>query len=60
MVHTSDIPAMLGIGSSLDFTKGFPLVLCPMKGDRCPETELAYDAIQLEQDVDSHYSAEES
>ena len=50
MVHTSDIPAMSGIGSSSSFTVGFLNALYALKGRIVTKRQLAYDAIQIEQE----------
>ncbi len=51
MVHTSDIPAMSGIGSSSAFTVGFLLALQSLKGVMVTKRKLAYDAMHVEQDL---------
>ena len=51
MIHTSDIPAMSGIGSSSSFTVGFLNALNAMRGKMITKRQLAYDAIHIEQDL---------
>jgi D-glycero-alpha-D-manno-heptose-7-phosphate kinase len=51
MVHTSDIPAMSGIGSSSAFTVGFLLALQSLKGVMVTKRKLAYDAVHVEQNL---------
>ncbi len=51
MVHTSDIPAQSGVGSSSAFTVGFLNSLYALKGDIISKRELAEDAINLEQNI---------
>lgn len=51
MVHTSDIPAMSGIGSSSAFTVGLLNSLYALKGEMVTKRKLAYDAIHVEQDM---------
>lgn len=51
MVHSSDIPAMSGIGSSSAFTVGFLHSLYALKGKMIAKRALAADAILVEQDV---------
>lgn len=51
MMHTSDIPAQSGIGSSSAFTVGFLNALYALKGDIITKRKLALDAIHIEQDV---------
>lgn len=51
MVHTSDIPAMSGIGSSSSFTVGFLHALYALKGEMVTRRRLAFDAIHVEQDL---------
>jgi len=50
MVHTSDIPAMSGIGSSSSFTVGFLNSLYALQGRMVTKRRLAMDAIHVEQD----------
>lgn len=49
MVHTSDIPAMSGVGSSSAFTVGFLHSLYALQGRMVTKRKLAYDAIHVEQ-----------
>jgi D-glycero-alpha-D-manno-heptose-7-phosphate kinase len=51
MVHTSDIPAMSGIGSSSAFTVGFLHSLYALKGRMPTKRMLAQDAIRVEQEM---------
>jgi len=51
MVHTSDIPAQSGMGSSSAFTVGFLNALNALKGNIITKRQLANDAIHLEQDI---------
>ena len=51
MVHTSDIPAMSGIGSSSAFTVGFLHGLYALLGKMVTKRQLAFDAIHVEQDL---------
>ncbi len=51
MVHTSDIPAMSGIGSSSSFTVGLLHALYALKGEMVTRRRLAFDAIHVEQDL---------
>jgi D-glycero-alpha-D-manno-heptose-7-phosphate kinase len=51
MVHTSDIPAMSGIGSSSAFTVGFLHCLYAMKGLIISKRYLASEAIKMEQEI---------
>ncbi len=51
MVHTSDIPAMSGIGSSSSFTVGLLHALYALKGEMVTRRRLAFDAIHVEQDM---------
>jgi D-glycero-alpha-D-manno-heptose-7-phosphate kinase len=51
MVHTSDIPAQSGIGSSSAFTVGFLNALYALKGKMITKRQLARDSIHLEQDI---------
>ena len=51
MVHSGDIPAMSGIGSSSSFTVGFLNALYSLKGIMATKRNLAYDAIYVEQDL---------
>ena len=49
MIHTSDIPAQSGMGSSSAFTVGFLNVLHALKGEVITKRHLAHDAIHVEQ-----------
>ena len=49
MVHTSDLPARSGIGSSSSFTVGFLNTLHALKGKVVTKRQLARDAIFVEQ-----------
>ena len=51
MVHTSDLPAMTGIGSSSSFTVGLLNALYSLKGKMVSKRQLALDAIHVEQDL---------
>lgn len=51
IVHTSDLPAMSGIGSSSAFTVGLLNALYSLKGQMLTKRELAYHAIHVEQDI---------
>lgn len=51
MVHTSDLPAMTGIGSSSSFTVGFLNALYSLKGKMVGKRQLALDAIHVEQNL---------
>lgn len=51
MVHTSDIPARSGIGSSSAFTVGFLHALYALKGKMCTKRQLAREAIIIEQNI---------
>lgn len=51
MVHTADIPARSGIGSSSAFTVGFLQSLYALKGEIISKRKLALDAIHIEQDL---------
>ena len=51
IVHTGDIPAMSGIGSSSSFTVGFLNALYALQGKMATKRKLAYDAIHVEQDL---------
>lgn len=51
MTHTSDIPAMSGMGSSSAFTVGFLHALHALEGRIVPKRALVLDAIHLEQDI---------
>lgn len=49
MVHTSDLPAMSGLGSSSAFTVGFVNSLYALKNKRVSKLRLAEEAIFIEQ-----------
>ncbi len=51
VVHTSDIPAMSGIGSSSAFTVGLLHTLYALQGKMVTKRKLAFDAIHIEQDM---------
>ena len=51
MVHTADMPAMSGIGSSSSFTVGFLNALYALQGKMVTKRKLACDAIHVEQDL---------
>ena len=51
MVHTSDIPAMSGMGSSSAFTVGFLNALYAIQGLPITKIQLALDAIKMEQEI---------
>ena len=51
MVHTSDLPAMSGIGSSSAFTVGFLNSLYALTEKIINKRQLALDAIHVEQDL---------
>jgi D-glycero-alpha-D-manno-heptose-7-phosphate kinase len=51
MVHTADLPALSGIGSSSAFTVGFLNSLYALKGKMVTKRQLALDAIHVEQDL---------
>lgn len=51
MVHTSDLPARTGIGSSSAFTVGFLNSLYALQGRAVPKKQLALDAIHVDQDL---------
>ncbi|MFH1940938.1 MAG: kinase [bacterium] len=51
IVHTGDIPAMSGIGSSSSFTVGLLNALYALKGEVVTKRRLAFDAIHVEQDL---------
>ncbi|MDD5633659.1 MAG: kinase [Candidatus Omnitrophica bacterium] len=51
MVHTSDLPARTGIGSSSAFTVGFLKCLYALKGKMVTKRQLALDAIHIEQNI---------
>ena len=49
MVHTGDVPAMSGVGSSSAFTVGLLHSLYALKGDFVTKKKLALEAIEIEQ-----------
>ena len=51
MVHTSDIPACSGIGSSSSFTVGFLNALYALSGKMVTKRQLAREAIHVEQSI---------
>ena len=51
MVHTSDIPARSGIGSSSAFTVGFLNALYALSGKMVTKRQLAREAIHVEQTI---------
>jgi len=51
MVHTSDLPARSGIGSSSAFTVGFLNTLYALEGKMVGKRRLASNAIYIEQDI---------
>jgi len=51
IVHTGDIPALSGIGSSSSFTVGLLNALYALKGEVVTKRRLAFDAIHVEQDL---------
>jgi len=51
MVHTSDIPARSGVGSSSAFTVGFLQALNALKGKMVSKRQLARDAIFVEHNL---------
>jgi D-glycero-alpha-D-manno-heptose-7-phosphate kinase len=51
LVHTGDIPAMSGIGSSSSFTVGMLHALHTLQGRMVTKRQLAYDAIHIEQQI---------
>jgi D-glycero-alpha-D-manno-heptose-7-phosphate kinase len=51
MVHTSDLPARSGIGSSSAFTVGFLNSLYALTGQMVSKRKLALDAIHVEHDL---------
>ncbi len=51
MIHTSDIPAQSGIGSSSSFTIGFLNALYALQGKIVTKRQLAHDAIYIEQNI---------
>lgn len=51
MVHTADIPALSGCGSSSAFTVGFLNTVYALQGKMVGKRQLAQDAIVVEQDL---------
>jgi D-glycero-alpha-D-manno-heptose-7-phosphate kinase len=51
IVHSGDIPAMSGIGSSSAFTVGLLNALYALKGEVVTKRRLAFDAIHVEQNM---------
>lgn len=51
IVHTADIPAMSGIGSSSSFTVGLLNALYALQGKMVTRRQLAFDAIHVEQNL---------
>jgi D-glycero-alpha-D-manno-heptose-7-phosphate kinase len=51
LVHTGDIPAMSGIGSSSAFTVGLLNTLYALQGKIVTKRKLAFDAIHVEQNL---------
>ncbi len=51
MVHTSDLPARSGIGSSSAFTVGFLNSLYSLLGEKKTKMQIALDAIHVEQNL---------
>ncbi len=51
MVHTADLPARSGLGSSSAFTVGFLNSLYALTGKMVTKRQLALDAIHVEQDL---------
>lgn len=51
VIHTSDLPAMSGIGSSSAFTVGLLNALYSLKGQMQTKRKLAFDAIHVEQNL---------
>ncbi len=51
MVHTSDIPARSGIGSSSAFTVGYLHALHALKGSMVTKRQLAREALHVEQTI---------
>jgi len=55
LVHTGDIPAMSGIGSSSSFTVGLLNTLYALQGKMVTKRKLAFDAIHVEQNLIGEY-----
>jgi D-glycero-alpha-D-manno-heptose-7-phosphate kinase len=51
IIHTGDIPAMSGIGSSSSFTVGLLNALYALRGEVVTKRRLAFDAIHVEQNM---------
>jgi len=51
IVHTSDIPAMSGIGSSSSFTVGLLHALYSLNKEKVSKSELCQDALHIEQSM---------
>lgn len=51
IIHTSDLPARSGIGSSSAFTVGLLNALYSLKGQMQTKRKLAFDAIHIEQNL---------
>jgi len=51
MIHTGDLPAQSGVGSSSAFTVGFLHSLYALTGKMVTKRQLALDAIHIEQDL---------
>lgn len=51
ILHTSDIPAMSGIGSSSSFTVGLLNALYTLKGTDITKSELCMEALHIEQTI---------
>ncbi len=51
LVHTGDVPAMSGIGSSSSFTVGMLNTLYALQGKMVTKRKLAFDAIHVEQNL---------
>ena len=51
LVHTGDVPAMSGVGSSSAFTVGLLHSLYALSGQFITKRKLAYEAIDIEQNI---------
>lgn len=51
IIHTADIPALSGIGSSSSFTVGLLNALHALKGEIATKRQLAHEAIDIEQNL---------
>lgn len=51
IVHSGDIPAMSGVGSSSSFTVGLLNALYALKGEVVTKRRLAFDAVHVEQNM---------